>query len=110
MPQIGFEVPDSIGDVVALLNRSRKWNLTLINTAGKVYGHFRDDYGRFRETHAGLAVVYNGDIDNDGHPVFIAETDEAALVFLYGMFLGHFEERGMESIQDETTRRPERFP
>ena len=109
MPQIGFEVPPSVGDVVSILNRTRKWNLTLIDTAGRIYGHYQANYGQFRETHTGSALLYNGDVDGDGHPIFVGETDEAAAIFLYGLFLGHFEERSLESIQDETTHRPEHF-
>jgi hypothetical protein len=91
--------------LVNLINRGGKWRLTLTDSSGRVYGHYQEDYGRFQGVETGNSVIYNGDFDDDARPLLIAETDEAAIVFLYGMFLGMFGDRPLEAIQDDLARR-----
>ena len=109
MARIGFEIPPSLSELVALINRNKKWNLTVIDTGGHVYGHYETDYGHFRETMHGAAVVYSGDVDDAGHALLVSETDEGALIFLSGIFLGLYGERRLEEIQDEVAGRTDRF-
>jgi hypothetical protein len=109
MSRIGFEIPDTFAELVSLINRTGKWRLTLIDTAGHVIGHYQTDYGHFRESPFGDAVVYNGEIDDSGHPLFAAPSNEEATIFLSGIYLGLFGERRLEEIQDDLAGRPDRY-
>ena len=110
MGRIGFEAPDTVQELLAVLNRSGKWVLTLVDSKGRVTGHYQETQGRAQELNVGGgAVVYQGEVDGDGRILFAGDTDEGAIEFLYGCFLGTFGGRSLESIQDETTHRPEQF-
>jgi hypothetical protein len=104
--RIGFEAPDSVRELVDLLNRGGKWELTLVTSAGKVYGRYQTDHFQSQVAAAPTQVlVYNGDVDDpDAHPVFAADSDEDALCFLSGLFLGVFGGKSLEAIQDELDR------
>ena len=56
MARIGFEIPDTMNEMVTLINHSKRWNLTLIDTKGHVFGHYQTDYGHFRDTLNGAAL------------------------------------------------------
>ena len=109
MAEIGFEIPGSLGELVTMINRAGKLRLTLIDIAGHVFGHYQTDYGHFRELPFGDAVIYSGEVDDAGHVLFSATTDEEAAIFLSGIYLGLFGERRLEEVQDELAGRTDRY-
>ena len=109
MALIGFETPPSVGDMIGMLNETGQFRLSLVSLDGTVLGHLNTKFAKTHISQTGQALLIDGDTDEDAHPLFAGETDELAATFVYGVFFGKFGGRRLEDIQEELTRRPERF-
>ncbi len=109
MMHVGYEAPTSVAALLDLINQTQRFRLTLVTVNGTIFGHLNTAFGKTHVSPTGQALVFEGEIDDDARPQFVCDSDEAALTYLYGVFLGVFGGRGLEAIQDEMTHRPERF-
>lgn len=109
MAKIGYEAPPTVGEMLGLLNETGRFRLSVIANDGAVLGHLNTAFGKTHVSQTGQVLLINGELDDDARPLFIGESDEAVATFVYGVFLGAFGGRALEAIQDELTRRPERF-
>jgi hypothetical protein len=108
--KIGFEAPESVGDMLNMLNRGGNWQFTLVTPEGVLLGHLEGNTDISPITPDNTVperfLILSGDVD-EAKMLFAAETAESAAAFVYGCFLLSFGGRSLEDIQDELQRRPE---
>jgi len=103
LPALPFPAPTDIGEILRLLNNDTKRRLSLLDSDGDVYGYYREQYGEQHISVSGKIEVVDGTVE-DGHVIFITETPEVALGFLYGLFYGAFGGKDLEDIHDAIVR------
>ncbi len=104
--QIGFEAPDNLPEMLALLNHSGvgMLRLSVVDETGGVYGYLNETAGITRDEAGadGRVDILNGTLD-DGRVVYRAISAADALAFLYGAFLGMFHGKTLDVIHDSVT-------
>ncbi len=99
LPALPFPAPTDIGDILRLLNVQMKYRLSLLDSDGDVYGYYREQYGEEHISVSGKIEIVNGSVE-DGRVIFVTESAEVALGFLYGLFYGAFGGKDLETIQN----------
>ena len=99
--QIGFEAPDNLPEMLALLNHggTGMLRLSVVDEAGGVYGYLNETAGITQDDAGadGRVDILNGTLD-DGRVVYRAISAADALAFLYGAFLGMFHGKTLDVI------------
>ncbi|MBC8104133.1 MAG: hypothetical protein H7Z41_16285 [Cytophagales bacterium] len=104
--RIGFEAPDNLPEMLALLNQggTGMLRLSVVDETGAVYGYLSETAGITSDKAGadGVVEILNGTLD-DGKVVYRAESGADALSFLYGAFLGMFHAKPLDVIHDAVT-------
>jgi hypothetical protein len=104
--QIGFEAPDNLPEMLALINQGGMGplRLSVVDETGGVYGYLNQTLGITQDDAGadGVVDILNGTLD-DGRVIYKANGAADALAFLYGTFLGMFHGKPLDVIHDSVT-------
>ena len=104
--QIGFEAPDNLPEMLALLNQggTGPLRLSVVDEDGNVYGYLNETLGMSQDDAGadGKVDILNGTLD-DGRVIYQANGAADALAFLYGAFLGMYHAKPLDVIHDSVT-------
>ena len=99
--QIGFEAPDNLPEMLALLNQggTGPLRLSVVDETGGVYGYLNQTLGISQDAAGadGVVNILNGTLE-DGRVIYKANGAADALAFLYGAFLGMFHAKPLDII------------
>jgi hypothetical protein len=104
--QIGFEAPDNLPEMLALLNQggTGPLRLSVVDEAGGVFGYLNETRGITNDEAGadGVVEILNGTLE-DGKVIYRANGAADALAFLYGAFFGMYHGKALDVIHDSVT-------
>jgi hypothetical protein len=100
---IGFEAPNNLPEMLALLNQggTGPLRLSVVDETGGVFGYLNETLGMTHDDAGadGVVDILNGTLD-DGRVIYKANGAAEALAFLYGAFLGMYHGKPLDVIHD----------